>query len=138
MPAKYPLDIITPEKVFFSGEVESVIIPTLDGYLGIQRKHEPMVIALEIGQMKISIDGEWKRCTTSEGFIEIRPDKTIIFSQAVEWPEEIDLKRAQDAKEAAEDRLRQKLSAEEYKENHIALQRAMVRLQVGRKHIEND
>jgi F-type H+-transporting ATPase subunit epsilon len=138
MPSNYPLEIITPERVFFSGEVESVIVPTPDGLLGIQRKHEPMVIALEIGQMKINVAGEWKRCTTSEGFIEIRPDKTLIFSQAVEWPEEIDLKRAQDAKDAAEERLRQKLSYQEYRQSQIALQRAMVRLQVGRKHIEND
>lgn len=138
MPAKYPLEIITPEKVFFSGEVESVIVPTPDGYLGIQRNHEPMVIALKIGRMEINIDGDWKKCTASEGFIEIRPDRTIIFSQAVEWPEEIDLRRAQEAKEAAEERLRQNLSAKEYVQSKIALQRAMVRLQVGRKHIEND
>lgn len=138
MPSKYPLDIITPEKVFFTGEVESLIIPTTDGYFGIQRKHEPMVIALSIGQMKINIEGNWKKCTTSEGFIEIRPDKTVIFSQAVEWPEEIDIKRAQEAKETAEENLRQKLSQREYMQNKIALERAMVRLLVGRQHINND
>jgi F-type H+-transporting ATPase subunit epsilon len=137
MASKYPLEIITPEKVFFSGEVESLIIPTPDGYFGIQRKHEPMVIALEIGQMKISVDGTWKKCTTSEGFIEIRPDKTIIFSQAVEWPEEIDLRRAQEAKDAAEEKLRRKLSQWEYAQSKVALQRAMARLQLGREHINN-
>ena len=138
MPAKYELEIITPERTFFDGEVESAIIPTLDGYMGIQRKHEPMVIALKIGEMKLNIDGKWRECTTSSGFIEIRPDKTIIFSQAVEWPEEIDLKRAQQAKEAAEELLRQKLSYQEYMQTQIALARAMVRLRVGSRHTEID
>lgn len=133
MPAKYRLEIITPERTFFNGEVESVIIPTPDGYMSIQRMHEPMVIVLSIGVMKLNIDGEWKECTTSSGFVEIRPNETIIFSQAVEWPQEIDLKRAQEAKELAEERMRQKQSYQEYMQNQIALARAMVRLRVGRK-----
>ncbi len=133
MPAKYMLEIITPERIFFKGDVESVIIPTSDGYMSIQRMHEPMVIVLSIGVMKLNIDGVWKECTTSSGFVEIRPDETIIFSQAVEWPEEIDLRRAQEAKELAEERMRQQQSYQEYMQNQIALARAMVRLRVGRR-----
>jgi F-type H+-transporting ATPase subunit epsilon len=133
MPAKYHLEIITPERTFFNGEVESVILPTSDGYMSIQRMHEPMVIVLSIGEMKLCIDGEWKECTTSSGFIEIKPDETVIFSQAVEWPEEIDLKRAQEAKEIAEEHMRLKQSYQEYMQSQIALARAMVRLRVGRK-----
>lgn len=133
MPAKYMLEIITPERIFFKGEVESVIIPTSDGYMSIQRMHEPMVIVLSIGVMKLNIDGEWKECTTSSGFVGIRPDQTIIFSQAVEWPEEIDIRRAQEAKEQAEERMRQQQSYQEYMQNQITLARAMVRLRVGRK-----
>jgi F-type H+-transporting ATPase subunit epsilon len=133
MPAKYHIEVITPERTFFNGEVESVIIPTSDGYMSIQRMHEPMVIVLSIGEMKLNIDGEWKECTTSSGFVEIRPDETIIFSQAVEWPEEIDMRRAEEAKELAEEHLREKQSYQEYMQNQIALARAMVRLRVGRK-----
>ncbi len=133
MPAKYTLEIITPERTVFSGEVESVILPTPDGFLSIQKMHEPMVCALSIGVMRINMDGDWKECTTSEGFVEVRPDETIIFSQAVEWPEEIDMMRAQEARERAEERLRQRQSHQEYMQNQIALARAMVRLRVGRK-----
>ncbi len=133
MPAKYTLEIITPERIFFHGEVESVIIPTPDGLMSIQKMHEPMVSAIKVGEMKLQIDGEWKQCTTTDGFVEVRPDETIIFSQAVEWPEEIDIRRAQEAKERAEERLRQKKSYQEYMQNQIALARAMVRLRVGRK-----
>lgn len=133
MPAKYTLEIITPERIFFRGEVESVILPTPDGYMSIQKMHEPMVSAIKVGDMKLRIDGEWKQCTTTDGFVEVRPDETIIFSQAVEWPDEIDIRRAQEAKERAEERLRQKKSYQEYMQNQIALARAMVRLRVGRR-----
>lgn len=133
MPANYMLEIITPEREFFHGEVESVIIPTPDGQMSIQRMHEPMVAALSVGEMKLCIGGEWAVCTTSEGFVEVRPDETIIFSQAVEWPEEIDMMRAQEAKERAEERLRQQQSRQEYMRSQISLARAMVRLRVGRK-----
>lgn len=133
MPAKYTLEIITPERIFFRGEVQSVIIPTSDGYMSIQKMHEPMVASIVVGDMKLQIDGEWKQCTTTDGFVEVRPDETIIFSQAVEWPEEIDLRRAQEARERAEEQLRQKKSHQEYMQNQIALARAMVRLRVGRK-----
>ena len=133
MPAKYTLEIITPERIFFRGEVESVVIPTPDGYMSIQKMHEPMVAAVSVGDMKLNIDGEWSECTTSFGFVEVRPDETIIFSQAVEWPDEIDIKRAQEAKERAEEQLRQKQSYQEYMQSQISLARAMVRLRVGRR-----
>ena len=134
MPAKYTLEVITPERIFFMGEVQSVIVPTIDGYMSIQKMHEPVVAALQIGEMKLQMeDGEWKSCITSSGFVEVRPDETIIFSQTVEWPDEIDLRRAQEAKERAEERLRQKKSYQEYMQNQISLARAMVRLRVGRK-----
>jgi len=133
MPAKFMLEIITPERVFFHGEAESVIFPTADGDMSIQKMHEPMVALVTVGDMRICVDGEWKQCTTSEGFVEVRPDETIIFSQAVEWPEEIDIRRAQEAKERAEERLRQTQSYQEYMQNQISLARAMVRLRVGRR-----
>ncbi len=132
MPAEFMLEIITPERVFFKGKAESVIFPTADGYMSVQKMHEPMVAAIAVGNIKICINGEWKLCTTSEGFIEVRPDRAIIFSQAVEWPEEIDVKRAQEARKRAEERLRQTKSYEEYMQNQISLARAMVRLRVGR------
>ncbi len=133
MPAKYMLELITPERIFFRGEVESVIIPTPDGFMSIQKMHEPMVAAVSIGTMKLCVDGQWLECTTSEGFVEVRPDETIIFSQTAEWPNEIDIRRAQEAKERAEERMRQALSHQEYMQNQIALARAMVRLRAGRR-----
>jgi len=133
MPSKFRLDVITPERTFFSGEVESIIIPTTDGQMGIMKGHEPIVIAIEIGTIKFMIDDEWHECATSEAFMEVRPDETIIFSQAMEWPEEIDIHRAIAAKERAEEQLRQQKSYQDYMQSKIALARAMVRLKVGRQ-----
>ena len=101
--------------------------------MSVWKGHEPIVIAIAVGLIKINVDGEWSECTTSEGFMEVRPDKTQIFAQAVEWPEEIDLKRAQEAAERAKEKLRQKQSYTEHKQSQIALARAMVRMRVGRR-----
>ncbi len=133
MPALHKLEIITPEKIFFEGMVESVIIPSIDGFMSIQKSHEPLVAAISVGMIKILFEGKWMEASTSEGFMEVRPDETLIFAQAVEWPDEIDINRAKEAKERAQEQLRQKKSWSEYRQNQVALARAMVRLKVGRK-----
>lgn len=133
MHSEFKLEIITPERTFFDDMIQSVIVPTPDGQMEIQKLHEPIVVSIEIGTIRLLIDDKWKECITSEAFMEVRPDETIIFSQAMEWPEEIDMKRAQAAKERAEERLRQQRSYQEYMQNKIALARAMVRLKHGRQ-----
>lgn len=131
---KFYLEIITPEKVFFRGDVESVNIPSIGGACTIMAGHQPMVFATQPGTIRITADGETREAFMSEGFIEVRPDETIAFSEAVEWPEDIDERRAQEAKERAEEMVRRNRSAAEYRLNRIALQRAFARLRV--KHHE--
>ena len=127
---KFYLEIITPEKVFFCGEVESVNIPSIGGACTVMAGHQPMVFATEPGTISITADGQTREAFMSEGFIEVRPDETIAFSQAVEWPEDIDERRAEEAKERAEEMVRRNRSAAEYKLNRLALQRAFARLRV--------
>ena len=133
---KFYLEIITPEKVFFRGEAESVNIPSIGGACTIMAGHQPMVFATEPGTIRITADGETREAFMSEGFIEVRPDETIAFAQAVEWPEDIDERRAQQAKERAEEMVRRNRSAAEYQLNRLALQRAFARLRV--KHRGHD
>ena len=133
MPAEYKLEIITPEKRFFEGTVQSVIVPSVDGLMSVQKGHEPIVVAIDVGQIKIHQDGKWVEAVTTEGFMEVRPDETIIFAQAVEWPDEIAANRAKEAAEKEKEEQRQKNSYNEYRQNQVALARAMVRLKVGRK-----
>ena len=127
---KFYLEIITPEKVFFRGEAESVNIPSIGGACTIMAGHQPMVFATEPGTIRITADGETREAFMSEGFIEVRPDETIAFAQAVEWPEDIDERRAEEARERAEEMVRRNRSAAEYQLNRLALQSAFARLRV--------
>ena len=124
------LEIITPEKTFFRGEVQSINIPAVGGACTVMAGHQPIVFATEPGTIRITADGKTREAFMSEGFIEVRPDETIAFAQAVEWPEDINERRARDAKERAEEQLRRKRSAAEYRINRYALQRAFARLRV--------
>ena len=133
------LEIITPEKTFFRGRVESLDIPAVGGACTILAGHQPMVFATEPGSIYLTIDGQRREAFMSEGFIEVRPDETIVFSQAVEWPEEINERRAKEAKERAEEQLRRNRSAAEYRVNRMALQRAFARLRVKHhNYLNND
>lgn len=131
--SKYLLEILTPERSFFCESVVSVIFNTQDGQMSIQKSHEALVATVEPGEVRINMGNKWVTCSVSEGFIEVRPDETIMFTQTAEWPEEIDVQRAQRAKERAEERLRQKMSEQEYRRNKIALARAMARLSLTKR-----
>lgn len=122
------LEIITPDRQFYIGPAESLIFPSLDGAYGVEPSHEPVVTAIEPGELQYKVDGVWERAVVSTGFAEIMPDYVILLVSAAEHPDEIDAKRAEDAKERAEERLRQKTSIQEYYSSKAALARAMARL----------
>ncbi len=130
MPSNFRIDIITPERLFYGGEIESIVLDTPDGKRGIMAGHTPMIIAVAIGQIDLKIDGEWKIAFTSEGFIEITPDGITMMAQTVEWPDEIDARRAGEAEKRAQERLRQKQSFKEYHSTMSSLARAMARLRI--------
>ena len=127
------LEIVTPERKFFSGEVEMLMIKTPDGEIGILKDHMPMIAAVAIGPVKIQKDGEWLEAVLSEGFMEITQKKTIILADTAEWPNEIDINRARRAEERARERLQSKLSQIEYMRSQAALQKALTRLKVSKE-----
>ena len=126
----FKLEILTPQKQFFSGEAESVVFTLSDGEMCVMYGHPPLLAALEIGHIKIRMGDEYKIAFASEGFIEVRPDKVLIFTQLCEWPDEIDEHRAEEEKARALEELRQKQSLIEYNQTKIMLSRAMARLNV--------
>ena len=126
------LEIVTPERQFFTGQVESLILPASDGSYGVQAGHEPVVTAIEPGEAKYKADGEWHSLVVTQGFAEIMSDYAIVLVSAAERPEDIDEARAQRAKERAEERLRQKNSRLEYIHSKAALARATARLSAAR------
>ncbi len=118
----FRLKILTPERVLFDGEVQSVIVRTTVGDKGILAHHEPYVAALGIGQAKVKNgDGAERIGAVSSGIIEVTEEKTTILAQSFEWADEIDVERAQKARELAEENIRRwkddqrKLDISEYK-----------------------
>ncbi|MDR1589048.1 MAG: ATP synthase F1 subunit epsilon [Oscillospiraceae bacterium] len=129
----FKLEILTPERIFFSGDVEGVTVPAPDGRLTVLARHTPLICPLAVGTIDIKHDGDWRGCVNSEGFLEVHHDGALIFVQACEWPEEIDSSRAEQARRRAEEYLRQKRSLAEYNQSKIALARAMARLSATKK-----
>ena len=124
------LEIVTPDRKFFTGDVEMLILKTPEGEMGVLKDHMPMVVAVAIGPLRIQKDGEWLEAVLSEGFMEIMKDKTVILADTAEWPNEIDINRARAAEERARERLQSQLSRIEYMHSQAALQRALSRLKV--------
>jgi len=127
----FNLKIFTPEREFFNGEVEGVTANAPDGSVMILADHAPFIMPVSIGNIGIKQDGKWDESVNTEGFLEVRHDGVVIFVQACEHPDEIDERRAEEARKRAEEHLRQKQSMSEYKQSKIALARAMARLQIG-------
>lgn len=132
MASTFKLEIVTPERMFFSGDVETVVLKTPQGEIGILPGHIPLVAAVAVGPLRIKKDGEWVEAVLTEGFMEIKQDKTIILTDTAEWPDEIDENRAEAARVRAEERLHQQISQMEYIRSQAALSRAMARLRVKR------
>lgn len=131
------LKVIASDKIFYEGRCEKLILPTPDGEFGVLAHHENMVVAVEIGELKLKPEGgEWITAAVSKGFAEIINNRVAILVNAAERPEDIDVKRAQEAKERAEERMRQKQSIQEYHLSQASLARAMARLKTSKdKHL---
>ncbi len=136
MAKTFHLEIIATDRIFFQGEAEHLVITAIDGLIGILPGHEPLVTSLPTGELKYMVDGKWKYAAISEGFIEVMPDHSTILAESCELPEEIDIKRAEEARERAREMLRQKQSIQEYYQTQAALNRAMNRLKVSQKHFK--
>lgn len=128
----FQLDILTPEHAFYSGPAEGVVVTTPDGEICVLAQHAPLVTPLEIGSIRLNIDGVWKEAFISEGFMEVGSRRTVIFTQACEWPENIDVRRAEEKAQREREHLRQQMSIRELKTSQITLARAMARLRVSR------
>ncbi|MGX6445541.1 F0F1 ATP synthase subunit epsilon [Neobacillus sp. K501] len=126
------VSVVTPDGPVYESDVEMVSTKALSGELGILPGHIPMVAPLAVGVVRMKKNGkEEDLVTVSGGFLEVRPEKVTILAQAAERAEDIDVERAERAKERAEQRLRnQKMEDTDFKRAELALQRAINRLTV--------
>lgn len=126
------LKIISSDRIFYEGKCENLILPIEDGQFSVLAHHENMVVAVEIGELHLKTpEGEWITAFVSRGFAEIINNRVSVLVNAAERPEEIDVRRAEEARQRAQERLRQKQSIQEYYRSQASLARAMTRLRAS-------
>ncbi len=125
------VQIVTPDKELVRDDADQVQIPGKKGYLGVLPGHAPLITELMIGEISYNHAGTTHYYAVSWGFAEVLPDKVTILADTAERAEDIDVKRAQDAKARAEEALRQAKADLDYDATLFALRRAEVRLQVA-------
>jgi len=134
MANKIKLEVVTPDKLLLSKDVEVVVCTGVDGEFGVLAGHVPFLSALAIGELRFRDGNATDYAAVSGGFAEVTGDKVTVLAEAAELAREIDVDRAKRARERAEQRLA-KTAAEqlEYSRAEAALQRAMLRMRVAEK-----
>ena len=130
--ASIKLDIVTAERAVYSGEVDMVVAPGVEGQLGILPHHAPLMTMLQPGELRIKKGGEEVSLAISGGFLEVRPDKVVVLADAAERADEIDIARAEAAKRRAQEQLAERATPGiDYARAAAALSRSLARLRVA-------
>jgi F-type H+-transporting ATPase subunit epsilon len=128
------LEIVTPERVIYSDEVDAVVVPGVEGQLGILPHHAPLMTMLQPGELKVRKGGEEIYVAIFGGFLEVRPDRVIVLADAAERAEEIDTARVEEAKRQAEQQMANRVLSEVEKARaEAALRRSLVQLKVAER-----
>jgi len=133
MPDTFQLEIVTPEKMVVRDVAEEMQIPGKNGYLGILPGHAPLISELAVGEITYRNGGYTHHLCVAWGFAEVLPDKVTVLAETAERADEIDVRRAQEAKQRAEQRLKSGSTEVDYPRAEAALQKAETRLQVAEK-----
>lgn len=126
----FKVKIIAPDREFYDGEAEMLELRTTEGEIGIYKGHIPLTAVIAPGIVRIHEPQEIKYAALHSGFIEILQDSVTILAEVVEWPEEIDLNRAEEARIRAERRLAEKATETNIARAELALKRAVARIEV--------
>ncbi len=130
------LEIITPNKIAFKGEVRSVTVPGTEGSFQVLKNHAPLMSTFEIGEVKVNLpNDERKYYATGGGTVEVLDNHVLLLADSLEEIESIDTERARNAKERAENRLAHKTDTTDVERAEHALMRAINRLKLVEKHI---
>lgn len=130
----FRLELLASDRPFYIGDCEHLIYPAHDGLMGVLPGHATVVTIVKPGEIRYKVDGQWRFCAISEGFAEIRKDYVLILGDAIELPDEIDVKRAEEAAERAKELMQQKQGVMQYYHTQAALNRAMNRLKISKRH----
>ena len=128
---KMKVEIIAPDRVFYEGDVDFIEFNTIEGVIGVYPRHIPMTVVLAPGVMKIVSGGQTREAALHSGFAEILGDSIKMLAESVEWPDEIDVHRAEEAKIRAERRIKE--NGTDTNRAELALKRAVIRLALTKK-----
>src|SRR5437762_9683916 len=133
MPNTLKLQIVTPEGMVYSDDVEMVCLRSIDGQIGILPHHLRLMTQMLSGEMMVRKDGRDQFLAVGEGMVEVTSDSVAIATDMAIAAETIDEAKAEEARQRAEDRLREKLSDEEVASVNASLVRSLAQLRVKRR-----
>ena len=127
----FKVEIITPDRIFYEGEAEFIEFTTAAGEIGVYANHIPMTTVLAPGVVTIHSGEEETIAAVHAGFAEILGDKVTLLAEIAEWPDEIDVTRAEAAKDRAEDRIASHAADIDIRRAEFALRKALTRIDVA-------
>jgi F-type H+-transporting ATPase subunit epsilon len=130
---KIKLEIVTPEKVVVSESVDEVVLPGIEGEFGVLPGHIPFLTALKVGVLTYKMESVEEHLAVSWGYVEVAHDSVKVLAETAEKATEIDISRAQMARESAEKILTAGKEDREYDEAQVKLEKAVIRVQVAGK-----
>ena len=134
MASQFYLQIITPERTFYQGEVESVIIPTVGGQMGVLKGNIPLITALQSGEVKIKKDGKWHYAANSDGFAEVTPDKVLLFCETIFWPDEMEMEQLKEKERHQREEMQYARDKKAYTLAKTSLMRTHAKINVKQEH----
>ena len=123
--------IIEADSTFYSGAMQSLVVPTIDGQYGVLAHHQNLMVAVIPGLLKfMDEEGNWQEASVSDGMMRIEDGEVLILVDAAEWPYEIDAERVRQKEAAAREAMLQKRSVREYTLAEASLKRAISRMKI--------
>jgi F-type H+-transporting ATPase subunit epsilon len=133
MPATLKLDIVTPDAVTFSGDVEMVTLPAVEGEMGVYPQHVPLMTQIVPGELVVRQEGRDLYMAVGDGFVEVTNDHVAVLTDMAVPADQIDEAKAEEARRRAEARLAEHLDDEETATVHAALANSMAQITVKRR-----
>ena len=131
LPTKLTLEVVTPERLLVSQQVDEVQLPGAEGYFGVLPGHTPLLATLQVGELWYRVGQEKHYLAVAFGFAEVLPDRVTVLAQLAERPEDIDVPRAEAARKRAEERIAKPQSDIDYERARVAMMKSLIRLQVA-------
>ena len=136
LPDKLELEIVTPERQVLLAAVDEVVLPSVDGYMGVRPGHAPLLAMLDVGEVVYRVGQKQVYLAVAGGFVEVQRDAVRILAETCERADEIDVERATAARQRAEGALKGQPSESEFRRAEVSLKKAVSRLSVQRRSLD--